>query len=46
MFRFQNPNIAGKEPEIYDARKAPLALYGLYKPEVKGVFRRLPADVA
>lgn len=31
---------------VYDARKNPFRIYGLYHPEEEGVFRRMPAKIA
>ena len=31
---------------VYDARKKPFRIYGLYEPEQEGVFRRMPRQVA
>lgn len=32
--------------KIYNVREKPFTIYGLYKPETEGKFRRLPAEVA
>ena len=45
-FEFQNREISERELDIYDARRAPLKLFGLYKPEREGKFERIPKDVA
>ena len=45
-FFFKSEIISERELDIYDARRAPLRLFGLYKPEREGKFERLPKDVA
>ena len=32
--------------KLYDARSKPFKLYGLYKPEEQGIFKRIPFEVA
>ena len=31
---------------LYDVRKAPFQIYGLYEPQTEPVFKRMPSDVA
>lgn len=31
---------------LYDVRKSPFAIYGLYKPQTEPIFHRMPTDVA
>lgn len=45
-FVFTQPKVAHEDMVVYDARKAPFRLYGLYKPEQPGLFRRMPQEVA
>ena len=45
-FVFSAPTITKENLRVYDARKSPLSLHGLYKPEEAGNFKRLPEDVA
>lgn len=45
-FKFKRAEIASRNIDVYDSRRAPLKLFGLYKPERKGLFERLPSDVA
>lgn len=46
VFQFQNDKIAAENLVTYDVRNAPFQLYGFYKPEERGVFKRIPLDVA
>ena len=45
-FVFKHPNIPTETLTVYDARKEPLHIYGLYQPQNEGLFRRMPAEVA
>lgn len=45
-FVFKHPNIPTETLTVYDARKEPFHIYGLYQPQNEGVFRRMPAAVA
>lgn len=45
-FVFKHPNIPTEELTVYDARKEPFQIYGLFQPEEPGVFRRMPTEVA
>ena len=45
-FIFTQPGTVHENMAIYDARKAPFRIYGLYKPEQPGTFRRMPREVA
>ena len=45
-FKFTRAEIASRKLDVYDSRRAPLKLFGLYKPEREGLFKRLPSDVA
>ncbi len=45
-FAFSAPNILSFSPTVYDARRAPFRLHGLYRPDEGGLFRRMPREVA
>ena len=45
-FAFTQPGVCHENMAVYDARKAPFRIYGLYKPEQAGTFRRMPKAVA
>lgn len=45
-FVFTHPQVAREDLKVYDARNHPFRLYGLYRPEEPGHFRRMPRDVA
>ncbi len=45
-FAFSSPNILSLSPAVFNARRAPFRLHGLYKPENEGLFRRIPSEVA
>lgn len=45
-FIFHSPDIASETLKIYDVRQKPFSIHGLYQPEEKGLFRRMPNDVA
>ena len=45
-FIFTQPGVCHEDMMVYDARKAPFRIYGLYKPEERGTFRRMPKEVA
>ena len=45
-FEFNSQKIAEKGVKVYNARKAPFSIYGLYHPEEEGIFKRMPTDVA
>ena len=45
-FAFSSQNILSLSPAVFNARKAPFRIHGLYKPEEEGLFRRMPSDVA
>lgn len=45
-FQFTQPGVCHEDMAVYDARKAPFRIYGLYKPEEPGTFRRMPKEVA
>lgn len=45
-FVFKNPKIVEQNVVLYDVREKPIDLYGLYKPEIPGVFKRIPTEVA
>ena len=45
QFAFRSPKILAEELTIYDARQKPFDLYGLYKPEEPGLFKRMPASI-
>ena len=45
-FVFKHPNIPTEALTVYDARKEPFHIYGLYKPQDAGVFRRMPTEIA
>ena len=46
QFRFTNARIISEALVAYNARGKPFQIYGLYRPEETGLFKRLPADVA
>ena len=45
-FVFTQPGLIHENMAVYNGRKAPFRLYGLYKPEEPGIFRRTPQEVA
>lgn len=45
-FEFQNVTIKENNLDVYNARKYPFKLYGLYKPEEEWLFRRMPTRIA
>lgn len=45
-FVFKHLNISQEKLDIYDARKEPFQIYGLYQPKESGIFRRMPTEVA
>jgi len=45
-FAFSSPDILSLSPAVFDARKAPFSLHGLYEPQQEGLFRRMPSEVA
>jgi hypothetical protein len=45
-FVFTHPNIPVEQLTVYDARKEPFQIYGLYQPKEPGVFKRMPIAVA
>ena len=45
-FAFSSQNILSLSPAVFNARRAPFSIHGLYKPEEEGIFRRMPADIA
>ena len=45
QFAFRNPKLAGEDLAVYDVRQKPFDLYGLYRPEEPGLFKRMPASV-
>ena len=46
QFVFRDPKIAAANLTVYDARNHPFGLYGLYRPEEPGLFKRMPREVA
>ena len=45
QFAFRNPKLLAEDLAIYDVRQKPFDLYGLYKPEEPGLFKRVPASI-
>ena len=45
-FVFKHQNIPTEGLSVYDARKEPFQIFGLYQPEEPGIFRRMPKEVA
>ncbi len=45
-FCFRSEELRGEDLALYNARKAPFRLYGLYRPEEEGLFKRMPESVA
>ena len=45
-FSFSSENILALSPAVFDAREAPFSIHGLYKPEEKGIFKRMPKELA
>lgn len=45
-FRFTSPAVCARYPAVFDARKKPFSLHGLYRPWEDGAFKRLPQSVA
>lgn len=45
-FTFRHPKVVSDDLVVYNARKEPFGLYGLYKPEEPGLFKRMPREVA
>lgn len=45
-FVFTKPQTLHEDMVVYDGRKAPFSLHGLYKPEDPGIFCRMPREVA
>ena len=45
-FVFTHPSIPIKSVAVYDARKAPFQICGLYQPQEAGLFKRMPTAVA
>lgn len=45
-FVFTHPDIPLEELAVYDARKEPFQICGLYEPKGSGIFRRMPTEVA
>ena len=45
-FVFTHPSIPIKTVTVYDARKAPFQICGLYQPQDAGLFKRMPTAVA
>ena len=45
-FSFVSPTIQNMALTVYDARRAPFSLHGLYKPQKTGLFRRMPSEFA
>ena len=43
-FEFTSPQIAERCTAVYDARRSPFSIYGLYHPENEGVFVRMPRE--
>ena len=43
---FKNKSVLKDDIKFYNVRHKPFQLYGFYKPEVEGKFRRIPEDVA
>ena len=43
-FVFKHLNISQEKLDIYDARKEPFQIYGLYQPKEPGIFRRMPTE--
>lgn len=45
-FEFKNAKIASEKLNVHNIRNKPFQIYGLYKPEEEGIFKRIPLDVA
>lgn len=45
QFAFRNPKLVEEDLAVYDVRQKPFDLYGLYRPEEPGLFKRMPASV-
>lgn len=45
-FKFKNAKIVPENLVAHNVRKKPFQIYGLYRPEEEGVFKRIPLDVA
>ena len=45
-FIFKHPDIPQEKLDIYDARKEPFQICGLYQPKEPGVFKRMPTQIA
>ena len=45
QFTFCSPKILAEDLTVLDGRQKPFNLYGLYKPEEPGLFKRVPASI-
>ena len=45
-FSFSSESISKLSPTVFNARRAPFRIHGLYKPEEEGAFRRMPTEIA
>ena len=45
-FVFRHPNICTEHMTVYDARKEPFRICGLYQSKEPGIFKRMPTEVA
>ena len=45
-FAFSSSDILSLSPSLFDVRKTPFSLHGLYHPQEEGLFRRMPREVA
>jgi len=45
-FTFTAPSIVRENLTVYNARNAPFRLHGLYRPEIPGLFCRIPEPIA
>ena len=46
VYTFDHQDVLKDDTAVYDARNHPFRLYGLYKPEEKGLFKRMPDEAA
>ena len=46
VYTFEHPGVPKDDTAVYDARNHPFRLYGLYRPEEEGIFKRMPYEAA
>ena len=45
-FRFHYPAIEEEELDVFNVRKPPFRIHGLFEPQTPGMFRRMPQNIA